>query len=122
MDPLGLTLENFDGVGTYRTVENGARIDASGSLDGMDFRTPEGLAQALHDHPQTPPEQGDGQSAPVDHGNSATKVVLGVSDIATVAARLKAAGYPVGEVAEHGPYKVLWVKDPDGYPYDTQLF
>jgi hypothetical protein len=54
MDPLGLTLENYDGVGTYRTAENGAKIDASGSLDGADFRTPEGLAQALHDHPETP--------------------------------------------------------------------
>ena len=54
MDPLGLTLENFDGVGTYRTSENGANIDVSGSLDGTDFHTPEGLAQALHDHPETP--------------------------------------------------------------------
>jgi Protein of unknown function (DUF1592)/Protein of unknown function (DUF1588)/Protein of unknown function (DUF1585)/Protein of unknown function (DUF1595)/Protein of unknown function (DUF1587) len=54
MDPLGLTQENFDGVGTYRTVENGANIDVSGSLDGTDFRSPEGLAQALHDHPETP--------------------------------------------------------------------
>jgi hypothetical protein len=54
MDPLGLTLENFDGVGTYRTTENGANIDVSGTLDGTDFHTPEGLAQALHDHPETP--------------------------------------------------------------------
>jgi hypothetical protein len=54
MDPLGLTLENFDGIGMYRTSENGARIDASGSLDGVQFQTPEGLAQALHDHPETP--------------------------------------------------------------------
>jgi lactoylglutathione lyase len=59
--------------------------------------------------------QGEGQSAPVDHGNSETKIVLGVSDIAATAARLKAAGYPVGEVSEHGPYKILWVQDPDGY-------
>ena len=63
-------------------------------------------------------KKGDGQSAPVDHGDSDTKVVLGVSDVAATAARLKAAGYPVGEIAEHGPYKVLWVKDPDGYPYE----
>ncbi len=54
MDPLGLTLENFDGIGTYRVRENGATIDASGSLDGVAFQTPEGLAQALHDHPETP--------------------------------------------------------------------
>lgn len=54
MDPLGLTLENFDGIGSYRTRENGALIDVSGSLDGTEFHTPEGLGQALHDHPETP--------------------------------------------------------------------
>jgi hypothetical protein len=54
MDPLGLTLENFDGLGTFRMTENAAPIDASGSLDGTDFKTPEGLGQALHDHPETP--------------------------------------------------------------------
>jgi hypothetical protein len=54
MDPLGLTLENFDGIGSYRTHENGAPIDVSGSLDGAEFHTPEGLGQALHDHPETP--------------------------------------------------------------------
>jgi hypothetical protein len=54
MDPLGLTMENFDGLGTYRTVENEAPIDASGDLDGTTFDTPEGLARALHDHPETP--------------------------------------------------------------------
>jgi hypothetical protein len=53
-DPLGLTLENYDGLGTYRTTENRAPIDSSGVLDGTDFTTPEGLAQALHDHPETP--------------------------------------------------------------------
>ncbi len=54
MDPLGLTLENFDGVGTFRSTENHATIDASGSMDGIDFKTPEGLGRAFHDHPETP--------------------------------------------------------------------
>ncbi|MCB1690704.1 MAG: DUF1592 domain-containing protein [Halioglobus sp.] len=54
MDPPGLALENFDGLGTFRTVENGAAIDASGSLDGIDFTNTNGLAQALHDHRETP--------------------------------------------------------------------
>jgi Protein of unknown function (DUF1592)/Protein of unknown function (DUF1588)/Protein of unknown function (DUF1595)/Protein of unknown function (DUF1585)/Protein of unknown function (DUF1587) len=54
MDPPGLTLENFDGGGTYRSEENGARIDPGGDLDGFQIKTPEGLAQALHDHPETP--------------------------------------------------------------------
>lgn len=52
-DPLGLTLENFDGAGGFRRQENGANIDASGGLDGTDFDTAAGLGQALHDNAQT---------------------------------------------------------------------
>ena len=54
MDPLGLTMEVYDGLGSSRTHENGARIDISGSLDGSEFDTADGLAKALHDHPETP--------------------------------------------------------------------
>jgi hypothetical protein len=54
MDPLGLTLENFDGVGSFRAKENGAVIDASGALNGHDFEGAQGLGQAIHDDPQTP--------------------------------------------------------------------
>jgi hypothetical protein len=32
MDPIGFALENFDGVGRWRTKEEGQRIDASGTL------------------------------------------------------------------------------------------
>jgi hypothetical protein len=53
MDPLGLTLENFDGGGSFRTHENKALIDVSGSLDGNEFATAKGLGQALHDNPMT---------------------------------------------------------------------
>lgn len=54
MDPVGLAMENFDGMGAWRTHENRVAIDASGSLDGVDFDTPEGLANALHDHREAP--------------------------------------------------------------------
>ena len=54
MDPLGLAMENYDGLGTFRTRENGALIDTNGSLDGRNFSTPDSLAKALHDHPETP--------------------------------------------------------------------
>ena len=50
-DPMGLALENFDGSGQYRETENGAAIDASGSLDGKDFKDAVGLGQVLHDSP-----------------------------------------------------------------------
>ena len=49
MDPLGFALENFDGVGKWRTLdESGAPIDAAGVMpDGTKFEGPSGLAQAL---------------------------------------------------------------------------
>ena len=34
MDPLGLTLENFDAIGKYRSTDQGQPIDVSGDLDG----------------------------------------------------------------------------------------
>lgn len=52
-DPLGLSLENFDGVGSFRTRENGAVIDAGGILDGVNYKDAQGLGKALHDHPDT---------------------------------------------------------------------
>ena len=51
IDPQGLALENFDGAGQYRFDENGVAVDPSGSLDGVDFRGPRALGQALHDNP-----------------------------------------------------------------------
>jgi hypothetical protein len=50
-DPIGLSMELFDGAGVHRTEERGAPIDASGSLDGKSFKDAAGLAYALHDHP-----------------------------------------------------------------------
>jgi hypothetical protein len=50
-DPMGLALENFDGAGRFRENEKGNPIDASGSLDGVEFKDAAGLGQALHDHP-----------------------------------------------------------------------
>jgi hypothetical protein len=55
MDPIGLGLENFDGIGAYRTTEVGKTIDASGELDGVDFDDARGLAQAVRDHEQLGP-------------------------------------------------------------------
>jgi hypothetical protein len=50
MDLIGLGLENFDGIGKYRTLDNDHPIDASGEVDGAVFQDAAGLAQALHDH------------------------------------------------------------------------
>jgi hypothetical protein len=51
MDPMGLALEHFDGIGAYRQSENGLNIDASGELDGTAFEDARGLATALAEHP-----------------------------------------------------------------------
>lgn len=50
MDPIGLGLENFDGVGAFRTSEVGQTIDASGELDGVAFRDARELGVALKNH------------------------------------------------------------------------
>ena len=47
-DPIGLGLENFDGLGSWRTTENGATIDPHGDLDGAAFDDALGLAGVLH--------------------------------------------------------------------------
>ncbi len=47
MDPLGLALEQFDGIGAHRTMENDVTIDASGELDGVMFDGARGLGNAL---------------------------------------------------------------------------
>src|SRR5438046_10464301 len=48
MDPLGLSLENFDALGQWRTTDAGAPIDASGVLlDGTKVDGPAALRRAL---------------------------------------------------------------------------
>ena len=51
-DPMGLSLENFDGAGRYRETENGAELDIAGELDGVFYEDIEGLATALRNHPK----------------------------------------------------------------------
>ncbi|MFT4615484.1 MAG: hypothetical protein ACI9NT_002638 [Bacteroidia bacterium] len=50
-DPIGLAMENFDGIGKFRTLENGVAIQTSGAFDGADFSGPEGLGEAFADSP-----------------------------------------------------------------------
>lgn len=47
MDPLGLGLENFDSLGRFRTTDNGAPIDASGTIGGVFYETPLEMGRAL---------------------------------------------------------------------------
>ena len=51
MDPIGLALENFDGIGLWRRNDSGARIDATGELfDGTKLDGPVSLRQAILSH------------------------------------------------------------------------
>jgi hypothetical protein len=48
MDPIGFALENYDGVGKWRTMDAGVTIDASGKLpDGNQFNGPGELKTIL---------------------------------------------------------------------------
>ena len=55
MDPLGFALENFDTIGSYRTMDRFTRtkIDTSGKLvDGTALNGPADLRAALLRHPE----------------------------------------------------------------------
>ena len=50
MDPMGLALENYDAIGSWRTAEGELSIDSSGALpDGTTFTGPTGLRTLLMD-------------------------------------------------------------------------
>lgn len=52
-DPIGLTLETFDGSGAFRRQENGAVINAHGKISGKSFDGPLGLGKVLAEDPAT---------------------------------------------------------------------
>jgi len=55
MDPPGLALENYDGIGQYRTIDSGVPIDASGSFpDGSSFQNAKELAALIAKDPALP--------------------------------------------------------------------
>ena len=52
-DPIGLTLERFDGIGAWRPQENGAEIDVATRLEDSDVLGAAGLGRALAANPAT---------------------------------------------------------------------
>ena len=53
MDPIGFSLENYDAVGRWRTVEDGQPLDCSGGLpDGSKFTGVSGLEEGLRKRPE----------------------------------------------------------------------
>jgi len=54
MDPIGFSLENFDAVGQWRTDDEGAKIDPTGTLfNGAKVDGPVPLRQMLTSRPET---------------------------------------------------------------------
>jgi hypothetical protein len=53
MDPIGLALENYDGIGQWRTSDNGAAIDSSTTLwNGSQVSGPAALREAILSRPE----------------------------------------------------------------------
>jgi hypothetical protein len=51
IDPLGLSLDNFDVIGAWRIKDNGVAVDPTGKLyDGTELAGPASLRKALLDH------------------------------------------------------------------------
>ncbi len=51
MDPIGFSLENFDALGVWRTMDSGFPIDPAGQMfDGAKLNGPASLRQALLNH------------------------------------------------------------------------
>jgi hypothetical protein len=47
IDPLGFSLENFDGIGRWREEELGFPVDASAEIRGQSFVGPQGLKKYI---------------------------------------------------------------------------
>ena len=54
VDPIGLSLEGFDTIGSYRSIENGEPIDVSATIQGQTFSGAQGLGRYMHDNPRYP--------------------------------------------------------------------
>lgn len=54
MDPIGLGLERFDGIGALRSEDNGVAVDASGQLEGAAFDGADQLSALLAADPRLP--------------------------------------------------------------------
>ena len=53
IDPVGFSLEQFDAVGRWRTLDEGKPVDAAGGLpDGSEFKDVAGLEKALLKRPE----------------------------------------------------------------------
>ncbi len=52
MDPLGLALENYDGIGAFRNTDKGVAVDPSGEIEEGSFQTPAEFIDLLAKDPR----------------------------------------------------------------------
>ncbi len=53
-DPIGFAFEFYDGIGAYRTLDNGSPIDASGEVEGVgEWTDAASLAAVVAEHPNS---------------------------------------------------------------------
>ena len=55
MDPIGFAFENYDGIGQYRTMDNGLPIDATGTVGTTSLNGLAQLGAAIGQQPVTAP-------------------------------------------------------------------
>jgi glutathione S-transferase len=81
-DPIGLTFENFDGIGLFRTTDAGKTIDASGDFEGRSLSNMGEVASFLRNHPRVGPCVAEkfytfAAGHEVDHGEEGVVEALG---------------------------------------------
>jgi hypothetical protein len=90
-DPIGLSLERFDGIGAYRQMENGAEIDQSGMIGKVAFDGPTGLGRILAAD-ESAPECVVSRALEYATGRSADD---GAQDASGLARQFAASGYRI---------------------------
>lgn len=112
---VGLRVADFDRSIKYYTEGLGmkvkGKIDASTATEIMlefDGNPDQASFIIYQSKGDQPPQANDNRSA-------FGRVIVSVPDLQATAAKLTAAGYEAGEIRGTGPYKILIVRDPDGY-------
>ena len=106
VDPPGLALERFDGIGQFRTLENGRPIDVSAELGGRSFVGSVGLGKYMHDSPLVPSCLAKRVTS---YGTSKPYTSSDAEKVQALTARFAASGYKLRSLLRDV------VTDPDFY-------
>jgi hypothetical protein len=116
-DPIGLSLERFDGIGSTRFYENGTLIDTAGGMDSAVFKGAMGLGHSMASNPQTTqcvtnraleyatgrPVENENLVAVVDKGFGSDKYSIRALflRVATAPEAYQVVTKPLGDKSEH---------------------